>query len=85
MRKAQREIVEKDAKGARVDVDDRETDGEVKSVVRYEKEGYVIPGRRPARQGLRRRGGACGEGEGIGLESIEVDHTASHFILERAL
>ncbi|MDF1658277.1 MAG: hypothetical protein P1U58_11745 [Verrucomicrobiales bacterium] len=49
--KAQREIVEEDAHGAWVDVDDREVDGEVKSGVHYEKEGYVILGKRFTRQG----------------------------------
>ena len=32
-------------------LNDREVDGEVKSVVHYEKEGYVIPGQRFDRQG----------------------------------
>lgn len=54
VRKAQREIVEEDAHGAWVDVDDlndRGGDGKMKSVVHYNKEGYVILGQRFARQG----------------------------------
>ena len=54
VRQAQRDIADEDAHGAWVDVDDlndREVDGEVKSVVHYEKEGYVILGQRFARQG----------------------------------
>ena len=54
VREAQREIVSEDSRGAWVDVDDlndREVDGKMQSVVHYNKEGYVILGQRFARQG----------------------------------
>jgi hypothetical protein len=54
VRKAQREIVDEDPRGAWVDVDDlnnKEINGEIKSVVHYTKEGYELLGRRFARQG----------------------------------
>lgn len=54
VRKAQCEIVDEDTHGAWIggaDLSDRGVDGEVKSVVHYEKEGYVIFGQRFARQG----------------------------------
>ena len=55
VRKAQREIADEDAHGAWVDVDDlndREIDGKMKSVVHYNRpEGYVVLGQRFARQG----------------------------------
>jgi hypothetical protein len=54
VRKAQREIVNEDSRGAWVDVDDlndKEIDGKIESVVHYTKEGYRILGQRFARQG----------------------------------
>jgi hypothetical protein len=54
VRKAQREIVNEDPRGAWVDVDDlnnRERDGKVFDAVHYTKEGYITLGRRFARQG----------------------------------
>jgi len=54
VRKAQREIVNEDSRGAWVDVDDlndKEIKGKLQSVVHYTKEGYVILGKRFARQG----------------------------------
>ena len=55
VRKIQREIVDEDAHGAWVDVDDlndREVDGKIVSAVHYNRpEGYVILGERFARQG----------------------------------
>ncbi|MEM7143519.1 MAG: sulfatase-like hydrolase/transferase [Verrucomicrobiota bacterium] len=55
VRKAQREIVDEDAHGAWVDVDDlndREVDGKMVSAVHFNRpEGYVILGERFARQG----------------------------------
>jgi len=54
VRKAQREIVNEDPRGAWVDVDDlndKEINGKLESVVHYNKEGYVILGQRFARQG----------------------------------
>ena len=54
VRKAQREIVNEDPRGAWVDVDDlndKEINGKLESVVHYNKEGYVVLGRRFARQG----------------------------------
>ncbi len=54
IRKAQRDIVNEDPRGAWVDVDDlndKEVKGKIQSVVHYTKEGYVILGRRFARQG----------------------------------
>jgi len=54
VRKAQREIASEDPRGAWVDVDDlndKEVKGKLQSVVHYTKKGYVILGRRFARQG----------------------------------
>jgi hypothetical protein len=54
VRKAQREIASEDPRGAWVDVDDlndKEVKGKLQSVVHYTKEGYVVLGRRFARQG----------------------------------
>ncbi|HIC72735.1 MAG TPA: hypothetical protein EYO88_11650 [Alphaproteobacteria bacterium] len=54
VRKAQREIVNEDPRGAWVDVDDlnnREKDGKVINAVHYTKEGYITLGRRFVRQG----------------------------------
>ena len=54
VRKAQREIADEDPRGGWVDVDDlnnKQINGEVKSVVHYTKEGYELLGRRFARQG----------------------------------
>ena len=54
VRKAQREIVKEDPRGAWVDVDDlnnKEVKGKIQSVVHYTKEGYQILGQRFARQG----------------------------------
>jgi len=54
VRKAQREIVDEDPRAAWVDVDDlnnKEINGKIKSVVHYTKEGYELLGRRFARQG----------------------------------
>jgi hypothetical protein len=54
VRKAQREIASEDPRGAWVDVDDlndKEAKGKLQSVVHYTKEGYVVIGRRFARQG----------------------------------
>ncbi len=54
VRKAQREIADEDPRGGWVDVDDlnnKQVNGEVKSVVHYTKEGYELLGRRFARQG----------------------------------
>jgi len=55
VRKAQREIVDEDPRGAWVDVDDlndKLIDGVMKSVVHYNRpEGYVVLGQRFARQG----------------------------------
>ncbi len=55
VRKAQREIVDEDASGAWVDVDDlndREVDGKIVNAVHYNRpEGYIILGQRFARQG----------------------------------
>ncbi len=55
VRQAQREIVDEDAHGAWVDVDDlndREVDGKRVSAVHYNRpEGYAILGERFARQG----------------------------------
>jgi len=55
VRKIQREIVEEDAHGAWVDVDDlndREVDGKMVNAVHYNRpEGYIILGERFARQG----------------------------------
>jgi len=55
VRKAQREIVKEDPRGAWIDVDDlndREVDGVMKSAVHYNRpDGYVILGQRFARQG----------------------------------
>ena len=55
VRKAQREIVAEDPRGAWIDVDDlndREVDGKIVSAVHYNRpEGYVTLGRRFARQG----------------------------------
>ena len=53
IRKAQRDIVNEDPRGAWVDVDDlndKEVKGRIQSVVHYTKEGYVILGQRFARQ-----------------------------------
>ena len=54
VRKVQREIVNEDPRGAWVDVDDlnnKEINGKIESVVHYTKEGYELLGRRFARQG----------------------------------
>jgi hypothetical protein len=54
VRKSQREIVNEDPRGAWVDVDDlndKEINGKLESVVHYTKEGYELLGRRFARQG----------------------------------
>jgi hypothetical protein len=55
VRKTQREIVNEDASGAWVDVDDlndREVDGKMVNAVHYNRpEGYIILGQRFARQG----------------------------------
>ncbi len=55
VRKVQREIADEDDRGAWVDVDDlndREVNGEIKSAVHYNRpEGYIILGKRFARQG----------------------------------
>lgn len=54
IRKDQREIAIADPHGAWIDVDDlndKEVNGEIKSVVHYTKEGYETLGRRYARQG----------------------------------
>ena len=54
VRKAQREIAAEDPRGAWVDVDDlndKEVNGKMQSVVHYSKEGYVTLGIRFARQG----------------------------------
>ena len=57
VRKAQREIAKENPRGAWVDVDDlnnKKVNGKIQSVVHYTKEGYVILGRRFARQGYAR-------------------------------
>ena len=55
VRKAQREIADEDPRGAWVDVDDlndREVKGKMQSVVHYNRpDGYIMLGRRFARQG----------------------------------
>jgi len=54
VRKVQVEIANEDSRGAWVDVDDlndKEVNGEMQSVVHYNREGYVVLGQRFARQG----------------------------------